>query len=608
MPDRLILIRQPSPLRNVSDSEVRPVIPEDLLRLPSATVEVDMRPFRNDTENRHWDAAEGYIIDQAQQIRSLAEEAEDPVLLYFGLADVPHILALGAYVGDERQVYAYDYDRDADTWDWPETEQTVEVTVEGVPADRVEAAGDVVVRVAVSYEIHDADVDAVVPAGRLADVTVRLKDPRPTAVRSPADVAAIRGVVREALGKLRELRPRLGSIHLFVAAPASVCFAVGQELRLRSGVTAVTYRYRTGTDGPDHTEAITLTPGEASTAARPLTDDDKAAAAEVRRDAWPRAVRQVTRYASTQHEGATEEPERWYEPLLFGERLRRPDPFPPLPPLWSVVNGRMTVSDLPLVSTEPYALPKEGWAWQLTDALLYAQRSVALDGSGTVDEALLDRLIRLFVFHESLHEHHALTKYTATAVGRFANCLERIDYMADLYAALHELDYTIRTDADRDLESDDARHEELKRILDDVLRSHWAFVDEPPVNRWQARHVRRFLNWYWRRVQVVRAPSLDVALHVLAEPPAIEIAGLEHSVGGRRIFVHLDRFDPTTDLSLGLVAENAQLVRVVDSTNANLRELARAFAERDHEAIKTFFQTVYEEADQAGGALPPHRS
>lgn len=214
------------------------------------------------------------------------------------------------------------------------------------------------------------------------------------------------------------------------------------------------------------------------------------------------------------------------------------------------------------------------------------------------------RLVRLFVFHESLHEHHALTKYTAAAVGRFANCLERIDYMADLYAALHELDYVVRHDHERDLSSETAQHEELKRILDDVLRSHWAFVAAPPVRRWQERHVRRFLNWYWRRVQVVRAPSLAMALRVLSEPPVIEIAGLEHSVGGRRIYVHLDRFDPTTDLSLGLVAENAQFVRIVDSTNANLRELARAFSEGNHEAIKTFFQMVYEEADQVGGALP----
>jgi hypothetical protein len=605
MPDRLILIRQPSHLRNVTDAEVRAVVPDDLLRLQTHPVEVDMRPFRNDTENGHWDAAEGYIIDQARAIRELAEDADDPVLLYFGLAEIPHVVTLGAYIGDERQVRVHDYDRDADTWAWPETTQTVTVSTEGLPADRVEAQGDAVLRIAVSYEIHDADVDAVVPSGRLADVTVRLDDPRPTSIRSLADVRAVRQAVREALGKLRELRPRLDRVHLFIAAPVSVCFGVGQELRLRSGVTVVTYRFRPGTEGPNNREAITLTPGEASTASRPITDEQRAEAAGVRQGAWAKAVRDVVRYAATQEQSTKGTADRWYAPLLFGDKLRGPDPFPPLPPLWGVVEGKMSVSAIPLVSTEPYGLPKESWEWQLTDGLLLSQRAAATGDNGTVDDVLLDRLIRLFVFHESLHEHHALTKYTATAVGRFANCLERIDYMADLYAALHELDYAICNDTTgKDLRSDEARHEELKQTLDDVLRSHWAFVDEPPVNRWQARHVRRFLNWYWRRVQVVRAPSFDVALRVLSEPPAIEIAGLEHSVGGRRIYVHLDRFDPTTDLSLGLVAENAQLLKVVDSTNANLRELVRAFSERNHEAIKTFFQTVYEEARQINGALP----
>ena len=604
MPDRLILIRQPSALRNVTEAEVRAAVPDDLLRLPTEPVEVDMRPFRNDTENGHWDAAEGSLIDHARHIRELAEGAADPALLYFGLADVPHVVALGAYVGDERHVRVHDYDRDANSWAWPEDEETASVSIDGLPADRVDAGGDAVLRVAVSYDVTDANVDAAVPPGRLADVTVRLDDPQPTAVRSPADVATVRRAFRSALGKLLELRPRLDRIHLFVAAPVSVCFVVGQELRLRSGVTVVTYQYRPGTDGPNLREAITLTPGEASAAAHPLTDEERAEAQDVRTNAWPRAVRQVVRYAGTRQEDVGDQPERWYTPLLFGDKLRGPDPFPALPPLWKMAEGRMTVSDVPLVSAEPYALPKEGWAWQLTDGLLLDQRRAALDADGALDAPLLDRLVRLFVFHESLHNHHALTKYTAAAVGRFANCLERIDYMADLYAALHELDYVVRNDHDRDLTSDEARHGELKQILDDVLRSHWAFVDEPPVTRWQARHVRRFLNWYWRRVQVVRAPSLEVALRVLSEPPVIEIAGLEHTVGGPRIYVHLDRPDPTTDLALGLVAENAQLVRVVDSTNANLRELARAFAERDHEAIKRFFQTVYEEAHQAGGALP----
>lgn len=604
MSDRLIIICQSSHLRNVTSAEVRHTVPNDLLRLPCETVEVDMRPFENDVDNGYWDESENYIVDQSGGVRELAEAAVNPVILYFGLAEIPHVISLGAYVGDERQIRVYDYDRDAGTWDWPETKQTVNVSTKGLPADRVEANGEAVIRVSVSYDIEDADVDAVVSRGRLANITVRVDNPRPTIVRSSADATAIRLEFRRALSKLRELRPRLDRIHLFVAAPVSICFLIGQELRLRSGVPVVTYRFRTGVNGANTTEAIVLQAGEASLSRCHLTVEQKAEAAVVRQSVWPRALRQVVHYARTQSQDKNNNAEHWYSPLLFGKELLKPDPFPSLPPLWLVVERRMDVStDLPS-SGQLYGLAKTSWQWQLSDELLLGQRSAALRHDGSLDEALLDRLVRLFLFHECLHKHHALTKYTATDVGRFANCLERIDYMADLYAVFHELDHTIRYDSIRCLDSDQERHEELKRILDNILLSHWAFVNEPPAYRWQARRVRRFLNWYWRLIQVVRAPNFKLALKVLSEPPVIEIAGFEHSVGGRRIYVHLDRLDRTTDLSLGLVTEKSQLLRVNHSVNEDLHALAHALSHRDHEAIKTFFQAVFEAAEQTGGALP----
>lgn len=604
MPDRLIIIRQSSHLRNVTSAEARHAMPNDLLRLPSEAVEVDMRPFENDVNNGYWDDSANYIVDQSRKIRELIETAVNPVILYFGFAEIPHIISLGAYMGDERQIRVYDYDRDTGTWAWPETKQTVSVSTKGLPADRVDADGEAVICVSVSYDIGDTDVDAVVSRGRLANITVRVDDPRPTIIRSSADATTIRLEIRRALSKLRELRPRLDRIHLFVAAPVSVCFLIGQELRLRSGVPIVTYRFRTGINGAKHTKAIVLQAGEASLSRYRLTVEQRAEAATVRQSVWPQALRRVKNYATTRSQDENNEAEHWYSPLLFGKELLKPDPFPPLPPFWRVVDPKMGVSTDPPSAGQLYGLPKTNWKWQLSDELLHGQRSAALRNDGSLDEALLERLVRLFLFHECLHKHHALTKYTAEAVGRFANCLERIDYMADLYAVFHELDYTIRFDSKRCRNSDQERHEELKRILDNILLSHWAFVNEPPVHRWQARHVRRFLNWYWRLIQVVRAPNFKLALQVLSEPPVIEIAGFEHSVGGRRIYVHLDRLDCTTDLSLGLVTEKCQLLRVNHSVNEDLHALADALSHQDHEAIKTFFQTVFEAAEQTGGALP----
>ena len=605
MPDRLILVRQPSHIRAVSEAEVLPALSEEFRSLPRTDIEVDMRPFHADVEGGYWDRSESYILQQAQQIRAAAEAESAPAVVFAGLAEVPHLLALGAYVGDERHIQLHDLYGDA--WAWPAAEQTVTLREPtGVPAERVSVSGEVVVRVEVTYPVLDDDVNAVVSPDRFDDVTLGVTGPARGVVRSVQDLDAIRQQVRDALGALRTKYPRLERIHLVCAAPASVCFAVGQELQIRNGVPVVTYRYRPGGDGPALRPAITLTPGEASAAARPLTDEEKALAAEVRLGTWTKALDQVVRYAVTlkrDHDDREDVP--WVAPLQIRPEAAPADPFPALPPLWRLVKPNSTVNPEPLPGVEPpYALPKTSWAWQLTDGLLLAQRRSALgSASGVVDEALFERLVRLFLFHESLHEHHVLTKYTALGVGRFPNVLERLDYMADLYASLHELDYTARNV--KTLATPDALHSELKQVLDDVLHSHWAFVEaDEAATRWQVRHIRRFLNWYWRWVQVVRAPSLAVALRVLAEPPAIEIAGLEQQVGGRRLYARLDRLDPTTEFSLGLVLENAHFLELPNSANVNLHELVQAFARRDHEEIKSFFQTVFEKADQAGGALP----
>jgi hypothetical protein len=217
----------------------------------------------------------------------------------------------------------------------------------------------------------------------------------------------------------------------------------------------------------------------------------------------------------------------------------------------------------------------------------------------------LQKLVRLFLFHEYLHTYHSLTKYNAAEVGRFPNSLERIDYMADLYALLHELDFTATNPQLRDtVRTDDAARTFLVQTLDLMIRSMWAFEPSGVLNDWQVRRVRRYLNWYWRRVQVERAPDLRTALLLLAKQPTIELAGCRLRAEGRREWVQLDRRDVTTDLSIGLVTEDERLLRITASVNHNIIALLDAFRNREHQAIKVFFEGLFDEAASYGGALP----
>ena len=75
---------------------------------------------------------------------------------------------------------------------------------------------------------------------------------------------------------------------------------------------------------------------------------------------------------------------------------------------------------------------------------------------------------------------------------------------------LHQLDWTRRHERHR-AATDDDKKRFLAEQIDFAIRSFWAF-DEAAGNEWQMRRVRRYLNWYWRLVQVENATDLDVAL------------------------------------------------------------------------------------------------
>lgn len=599
MAERLILIRHSSQLRAVTEQEVLATLANADLALSRELVAVDTAGFADDAAAGDWERSTAYLRERAAVLHSLAND--DPraaELRYFGLAEIPHVIALGAFVGDERRVSVVDYDRERDTWAWCTAERTLTVTTTELPRERVLQPGIAVVRVAVSAPISDADVTAAVGATRLADVTIS-PEGRPPAtgiMQSAVDVEHVRQVFRATLSAIFAARPQVDAIHLFVAAPVSVCFVIGQELHLRSSVPVHTYRFRRVEGETAYNEAIRLSSAAVASSPAPLSAEDRATAVEVR-VLWKEALQNVQTFATVAKENnAEKETTAWWGPIRF-TALAVAAPFPPLPPIWQLVDPRDDVAAEPFEGE--YGRDKDARMWRLGDGML-----VALHRAAGGDHAVLKRLIHLFLFHEYLHDHNVLTKYTAAEVGAFPNCLEHIDYAADLYALLHQLAWA-RANERQLVPTDEACQAYLADLIDLAIRSFWAFEPPPPVDEWQTRRLRRYLNWYWRHVQVKRAKTLDIAIHTLRQQPAIELAGISMRVLGRRVLANLMKQIPGEHLSLGVVLENEQLARITSSPVFNFDELLRAFREANHEEIKGFFNAVYEDANSRNGAAPP---
>lgn len=400
----LCLITHSSHLLQIHQHEALTVLTSAEQSVPRTVCEVDTTPFEADIDGGIWDRSARYLQEQAAAIRTTINDSGASKVLYLGLAEVPHIIALGAYLGDERNVEVFGSNRGAG-WNWPKESETLKLECLNVPNEKILSQGVAVVRVELSFAIADSDIDAVVGPNRLTDVTIRPADgamPNVGIVQSSKDVALVRTTFRSVVAAIRNSRPEVELLHLFVAAPAPVCFVIGQELHLRNSFPFQTYRFRKA-QTPAHQDAILLSAADIGDISTPLTEDQVVLATKIRSEIWPRALSAVQQYAAGKKRDAGIRPKAWYHGLDPSNFLSKIKPFPPLPPIWDVVDQRDTVDPIPY--NGDFGRDKDKNTWRANDRLL-----IGLSESAQGNEVTLEQLIRLFLFHEYLHDYHVLTK------------------------------------------------------------------------------------------------------------------------------------------------------------------------------------------------------
>lgn len=576
-PTRLLLIRSISSFRATSEEEVLAALTPEELRLSRTILELDTQQHAESIASGFWGAVEAQVHDFAGRVHSDLLAKGPASIQFFGIEEVSTLVALGALLGDEHRIHCRDFDRDTQRFEWPEKRATLEWESVNQPNEVMTIAGDVVVRIMATGTIHDSHVDHAVPSDqRIAEITLRplALTPEVGLIRSQEDVDSLRLAVRSLLADLERARPATQTIHLFVAGPVSVCLAVGQELRLRNGRRVQTYRYRTH-DVPAQKLAILLTPETGSAVQMPLSEEDRAKAGLVR-EVWREALKQVADHAKECRKRGS-----WPTYLLpvlatAGQCLDR------LAPTWELVSEADSIGD---EDVSEFRFDRQKRLWSFSDRML-----LAMGPSIGVDDERVRRLARAFFWHEYLHEYQVLTGSTAGGIGSFPNCLERVDYIADAYGTLHQVDFLLR-EMDVSEPTFATFREHLKNSVTEAIDAFWTFEPRPPSTTWQSRRLRRYLNWYWRREQIAFSNSAEEAVSLLCRPPIIEIAGPIVSTDSQRVIfnlqhVHADR------LELSLIDEDNRLRRFPNQSNLSVAALLEAFQRHDRDAIDDYFSRL----------------
>jgi len=578
---RLLLLLGISTFRTTGEDEAVASLTDEEARLPRTVLRLDTRELEQSVATGFWPPVQARVRAFAKQVLADLHQNGPAMVRYIGIDDVPTLVALAAFLGDEHRIECRDYAVDLKRFEWLEKAATVAFETAGVPRDAIETAGDVALRIEVSYTVHTEQVDEVVaPTQRIADVTIRPRERTPIQglLRSQADVDQLRVTVREVLAELDRTRPGIQTIHLFLAGPISACLAVGQELRLRNGRRVQTYRHRSG-DSPPQTPAILLTPRAGEDVQQPLTPEELVRTDDVRQ-LWREALDQVREHAKTLQPLG-----EW--PVYLAAQLGGASPCPvELAPIWKLVRDNDVISQ---EDVDDFSFDRTARAWFFPNRMLL---SMATAGG---DADRIKKLARAFFWHEYLHDYQYLTQHTAPNVGAFANCLERLDYIADAYGTLHQVDYLVRQDESRDVD-DSKLIGYLKTSITEAIDAFWTFEPPAPIAAWQARRLRRYLNWYWRRIQIAHAADLSEAMSLLCRPPVIELAGPPLMTEARRVFMDLGRVRESDSLELALIDEKNRLRRFPSSANLSISALLEAFRTHNKQEIDTFFESLIDHA------------
>ncbi len=599
MADFIVVVTLASHLKRFGVADVLHAVQPELLHLHRVSIELDTTPYHDDSDGGDWTSEDAYLRAAAERVCDACSQPGFRGCYVFSLAEVPSLIAFGAYCANRVSLTMVDWDRDRGLWGWPSTQGTLRLEVKGLPADTVPSSDPVVVRLELSATITEEQVAAMVGNSRSADIRITPKPPtlpRIGLLRATDDVRPVRDAVRQAIASLAATRPLMETLHVFVAAPCSASVVFGQELHLRNLPAVQTYRFRPGREATGYSEGILLHDWPSDTPAV-VAEHDRELAARLRTDVWAVALEQLKRFARQIAQGVPNASD-WRQTLRRIPGLASLPRLAALPPLHEHMDlERDSISDEPYRERE-YAYDPERRVWRFRDdTILGLWKAAGEDRDVGVLAA------RLFLFHEYLHDYHGLTKLAATQVGSFPNVLEGIDYVADLFAILHQLESAWCEGVVTD---EDSARVYLAAQIELIVRSVSTFAGRPPLDRIQERVLRRQLNWYWRLTQVRRSSSLDVALEVLSRQPAIEISGLVHQAGARRVYVRLNRVDSSTDLAVGLVTEDGTFDRVVTQAAADVRRLVAAFRAGDHGSIQEVISAVFEQVGLA--ALPNRRS
>ena len=198
----------------------------------------------------------------------------------------------------------------------------------------------------------------------------------------------------------------------------------------------------------------------------------------------------------------------------------------------------------------------------------------------------------MLLLHEALHHgSQGLTEATAQLIRHAPKVLEEVDYLADIWAMLHEFVFSRLLSADWN-----TQRLGLLQIIETAVGTMWAFDTDRELGVLEVRRVNRYLIWYAQLGRLERVSTIADALSVLATKPVIEIVGPDTVLRDGRLVMLLERAFPRP-AELCFLDRHGRLRRIGDTNAISVTALARALGSHDGNGVRTLARGLLRDDD-----------
>lgn len=198
-------------------------------------------------------------IDIMPKLSKVLSDDPDSELCYCGIAHIPLLFHMGCQVLNRVPMHFFEHNRVTKQWDvLQRADQFPQIEFDGLPDVATQKAGDIVVRISISYFVTPESIKSVV-TNPIESVHLSIDSPERDVVISKNQLEQYSMVFRDMLDEIHKKIPNTELIHIFYAGPVALAVDFGRQISKTIHPRIIVYNYSRKDNPPGYAWGLEVT-------------------------------------------------------------------------------------------------------------------------------------------------------------------------------------------------------------------------------------------------------------------------------------------------------------------------------------------------------------